>query len=316
MIVKDWKFYFIFLFCLLFLPMCSGENQVEEKVYKEEEAQKFLHPEVNFKGKIIFQSDFDGDNEIYMISMKGLEKITDNSWQDEYPVWSPDGKKIAFSANSNGNYDIFIMNADGSHIQQITSSSRKEETPAWFPDNKTIAYSKNLGGGFRSKDYLFRIDIHTKRSKKIIPDYQKTHIIPWISPDGSLLTFTGKRTLGWDVAMYDLESEKIEFLEQGGKSCRGRFSPNGRKIAYVCSRADGKGDIWLMNQDGSQKTRLTKRDETYDYFPSWSPDGRFIVFNSSLKHDHIGKLFLVKVKTGEVFFLFDSPGNDVYPDWK
>lgn len=296
--------------------MCSRENEVEEKIYKAKEAQKFLHPEINFKGKIIFQSDFDGDNEIYMISMKGLKKITDNAWQDEYPVWSPDGKKIAFSADPNGNYDIFVMNADGSNIQQKTSSSRKEETPAWFPDSRTIAYAKNMGGGFRSKDYLFRIDIQTKRSRKIIQDYQKTHIIPWVSPDGSLLTFTGKRTLGWDVAVYDLESKKIEFLEQGGKSCRGRFSPDGKKIAYVSSKADGKGDIWLMNPDGSQKTRLTKRDETYDYFPSWSPDGQFIVFNSSLKHDHIGKLCLVKVKTGEVFFLFDSPGNDVYPDWK
>jgi len=312
-VVKNWIF--ILLGCILLLPMYSEEHEVERESYEEQAAHKFFHPEIKFKGEIIFQSDFDGDNEIYMISMKGLEKLTDNTWQDEYPVGSPDGEKIAFSANPKGDFNIFIMDEDGSNIQQITSSSRKEETPAWFPDNKTIAYSKNMKGGLRSKDYLFRIDIHTKKSRMIIPDYQKTHVIPWVSLDGSLITFTGKRTLGWDVALYDLEKNEVEFLEQGGKSCRGRFSPDGQKIAYVSSRADGKGDIWLMNPDGSQKIRLTQRDDTYDYFPSWSPDGRFIVFNSSLKHDHIGKLCIVEVKTGKVFFLFDSPGNDVYPDW-
>jgi len=316
MVSMDWKFVFISWFCLFFLVMCSGKNEVEERVYKEKAAQKFLHPEIDFKGQIIFQSDFDGDNEIYLISMEGLKKVTDNTWQDEYPVWSPDGKRIAFSSNSKGNYDIFIMDADGSHIQQITSSSKKEETPAWYPDNKTLAYAKSTGGGFGGNDYLFKIDIQTGKGERIIPDYQKRHIIPWISPDGSLLTFTGKRTLGWDVALYDLKNKEVNFLEQGGKSCRGRFSPDGKKIAYVCSKADGKGDIWLMNSDGSEKTRLTKRDETYDYFPSWSPDGQLIVFNSSLKHDHIGKLCMVEVETGKVFFLFDSPGNDVYPDWK
>ncbi len=317
--IKNLKLILILLFlffCFLFFFMCSGEDEIKEQRPIEKAAGRFFHPEIDIKGKIIFQSDLDGDNEIYMVSMDGVKKLTDNTWQDEYPVWSPDRKKIAFSSNAKGNYDIFIMDADGSNIEQITSSSNKEETPAWFPDNKTIAYTKNMGGAFRSRDYIFMIDIHTKRNKKIITDYNRTHIIPWISPDSSLVTFTGKRTLGWDVALYDFERKEAEFLEEGGKSCRGRFSPDGKKIAYVSSKADGKGDIWLMNPDGSQKTRLTKRDDTYDYFPSWSPDGKFIVFNSSLKHDHIGKLMIVKVKTGEIYFLFDSPGNDVYPDWK
>jgi len=312
---RNEKFVFIFLVCLSLLCMCSGENKNADDVFKEKAAQRFFHPEINFKGKIIFQSDFEGNNEIYMISMKGLEKLTDNDWQDEYPVWSPDGKKIAFSANPNGNYDIFTMKADGSDIRQITTSSRKEMTPAWFPDNETIAYAKNMGSAFRNKDFIFKIDIHTKKTQQIIQDFNRKNIVPWVSPDASLLTFTGKRTLGWDVAVYDMKKKEVEFLEQSGKSCRGRFSPDGKKIAYVCSLADGKGDVWLMNADGSQKTRLTKRDDTYDYFPSWSPDGKFIVFNSSLKHNHIGKLCIVDVKTGEVFFLFDSPGNDVYPDW-
>jgi len=207
---RNGKFVFIFLVCLSLLCMCSGENKNANDVFKEKAAQRFFHPEINFKGKIIFQSDFEGNNEIYMISMKGLEKLTDNDWQDEYPVWSPDGKKIAFSANPNGNYDIFTMKADGSDIRQITTSSRKEMTPAWFPDNETIAYAKNMGSAFRNKDFIFKIDIHTKKTQQIIQDFNRKNIVPWVSPDASLLTFTGKRTLGWDVAVYDMKKKEVE----------------------------------------------------------------------------------------------------------
>jgi Tol biopolymer transport system component len=124
--------------------------------------------------------------------------------------------------------------------------------------------------------------------------------------------------MGWDAAMYDSRQNKVLFLDDGGKSCRARFSKDGKKLAYVSSKSDGKGDIWTMNVDGTGKKRLTERDDTYDYFPSWSPDGNFVVFNSSTQHDHNGDwaLYVVDIKTGEARLLFDSPGNDVFPDWR
>ncbi|MCK4932968.1 MAG: PD40 domain-containing protein, partial [Candidatus Aminicenantes bacterium] len=48
----------------------------------------------------------DGDREIYLLTKDGVTQLTDNGWDDEFPKWSPDGKKIAYSANPKGNYDI------------------------------------------------------------------------------------------------------------------------------------------------------------------------------------------------------------------
>lgn len=274
-------------------------------------------PLLDFKGKIIFQSNLDGDNEIYLLAAGKLLQLTHNSWEDEYPRWSPDGTRIAFTANPQGNYDIFYMQADGSGITRVTDLTTEEKEPSWFPDGIRIAFTQEEKKILRKGISLYQINIQTGRSKKALAGYSKAHGIADVSPLGTLITFTGKRGFGWDTAVYDLISNRVTFLNEGGKSCRARFSPDGSKLAYVSSQADGKGDIWQMDPAGKKKLRLTDRSATYDYFPSWSPQGDRIVFNSSRQHDHNGdwQLFILDINTGEARLLFDSPGNDVFPDW-
>jgi Tol biopolymer transport system component len=305
---------FILFLCLVVLFACTRrapEPRADESVSPGE-------PQADFQGKIIFQSNMDGDNEIYLLSGGKLTKLTDNSWQDEYPVWSPDGRRIAYTANPGGDYNIHVMDTESGKTEAVTSSSLDEKEPAWFPDGFRVAFSREKKGFIRKSISIFTVDIRSGKEERAIPRYDKTHAIAHISPRGGLITFTGKRTMGWDSAIYDPAARKVDFLDEGGKSCRARFSPDGRMLAYVSSKADGKGDIWLMKPDGTEKRRLTERDETYDYFPSWSPDGGAIVFNSSLQHDHNGdwSLHIVDVKTGRTRLLFDSPGNDVFPDWR
>ena len=292
----------------------AGKNRLQQ----QQSSQSALSAQVPFTGQIIFHSNFDGDNEIYCLSQSGLKKLTDNTWEDEYPVWSPDGQRIAFTANPKGNYDIFLMQLDGSQVSQLTTASSQEKEPAWFPDGSKIVYSREKKTLVRKSIALYSIEINTGQLNKIIPRYSRSHGIPFVSPTGTLVTFTGKRTFGWDAAVYNIEKKKVTFLDEGGKSCRARFSRDGRHLAYVSSKADGKGDIWLMKPDGSDKIRLTHRDDSYDYFPAWSPDGQYIVFNSSRQHDHNGdwQLYIIEVATRKTSLLFDSPGNDVFPDWK
>jgi len=268
-------------------------------------------------GSIVFQSNADGDNEIYLLNSQGLLQLTHNTWNDEYPVWSPDGRKIAFSANPKGNSDLFIMSADGSGITPIASSSLDESEPSWFPDGQSLAYTREMRTTLKRDVSLYRISLKTGKTVKVIPDYSRINSIPDVSPQANLIAFTGKRPLGWDVAVYHVGLKTVEFLDQRGKSCRARFSPNGKHLAYVSSQSDGKGDIWLMLPDGGQKRKLTDRSETYDYFPAWSADGRHIVFSSSNQHNHEGDwaLHVVEVQTGKVKILFDGPGNDIFPDW-
>ena len=315
--MKTKNIFWLLTLALLFLfSLCGKEEEGHLDLLGQEAADlSSLRPSSSFAGRIVFQSDLDGDNEIYVLTNKGLEKLTDNSWDDTYPRWSPDQERIAFSANPDGNFDIFIMEATGQSPVRITDSPQNEQLTAWFADGKTLLYSEEAG----RQSHLWMIDLATKEKKRVIPDFSRTNFLADCSPVAPLIAFTGKKLMGWDVFLFDWERRSYRDLVQGGSSCRPRFSPDGETIVYVSGKADGKGDIWTMARDGSGQQRVTERDETYDYFPSWSPDKKLIVFCSNPKSGYADQgewaLFVVDVRNKTVAPLFDSPGRDVFPDW-
>ena len=303
----------------LTLVVCSREKETASRLPSPQKTDSSsLKAGFPFRGRIVFQSDMDGDNEIYLLTANEIRKLTDNSWSDEYPRWSPDGTRIAFTANPHGHFDIYVMNADGSGLTEITSSPGDEVEPAWLPDGSALAFTEENKSLLGKEATLKTIDMNTKEVRTIIPEFKGSHGLSDFSPLAQLLTFTGHRFIGWDVFLYDIQAKKYRALAEGGKSCRARFSRDGQKLAYVSSQADGKGDIWTMNPDGTDKRRLTERDTTYDYFPSWSPDGEHIVFCSSTQHSpKQGRwsLYLLKVGTRRVMPLFSSSARDLFPDW-
>jgi Tol biopolymer transport system component len=270
-----------------------------------------------FSGKIVFQSDMDGKNKIYVLTQDSLKKLTDTAWSNEFPKWSPDGNRIAFKANPGGTYQIFVMNEDGSGVTQVSHSAFEASEEAWFPDGKKIAYAKQGGPGKSAA--LYSLDLETGIEARLLPDFKNSHGLPDFSPTAPLMAFTGKRLMGWGVYIHDLSANTTRILTEGGGACRPHFSPGGNRIAFVSSAADGKGDIWLMNPDDSGQERLTDLPETFDYYPSWSADGRFIVFASGTEHyPNQGQwsLSIVDVATKKISSLFSSGARDVYPDWR
>jgi Tol biopolymer transport system component len=91
--------------------------------------------------RIAFDHFFDdGYQDIAAINVdgSGLRRLTDA--QGEYPAWSPDGSEIAFASVRDGDYDIYVMNADGTDQRAITHNSTYDMYPAWSPDGRQIVY--------------------------------------------------------------------------------------------------------------------------------------------------------------------------------
>ena len=279
-----------------------------------------LEAEQAVSGRIVFQSDLDGDEEIYLLEGRRIVKLTDNTWNDRYPRWSPDGRKIAFTANPDGNFDLFVMEDRDRKATRLGDSPEDEVDVAWFPEGHAIAFSTESRGVLGKRRSIWRLDLASGERKPLLPGFRGSHQLPDISPRFPQVAFTGKKGFGWDVFLGGLAGRDFEQLTQNGKGCRPRFSPDGRRIAYVSTEADGKGDVWMMSLDNREERRLTVRSESYDYFPSWSPDGKQIVFCSNFKDKYADKgewgLYLIDIEDGSVVRLFDSPGRDVFPDWR
>ena len=163
---------------------------------------------------IAFASDRDGDpNEIYLMEPDGSHQIrvTDNPGIDEYPTWSPDGTQIAFDCtmddvnpNGVGDFEICVVNRDGTGLRRLTDTPGENTQPDWSPDGEWIAFESNrLGwpslpsetppgydaGTFGDEDvWVMRRDGSEQRNLTDNP--LEDDSFPAWSPDGSWIVFS------------------------------------------------------------------------------------------------------------------------------
>ena len=77
-----------------------------------------------------------------------VRRLTHHPKMDYWPVWSPDGKRIAFTSNRDGNYEIYLMNADGSGQRNLTNHPAADNFASWSPDGRRLAFISNRAGGY------------------------------------------------------------------------------------------------------------------------------------------------------------------------
>ncbi len=301
--------------CLLiiligFAGACKKHNG--QKVSAQTEQNNSLLQEVS--GKILFQSDRDGDWEIYVMNADGSDvvQLTYNSADDEYPVWSPDGKRIAFKSNRDGNFEIYVMNADGSNQQRLTEHPSNDEDPAWSPDGKRLAFHSDRESAMEI--YLMNVD------GSGLTQFTKTigkNALPAWSPGGKRMAYTGNRYLGWNVYVTNLDKSDDKKITDGHGACRPDWSPDGTRIAFVSQEADGKGDVWSIQPDGSEKMQLTFDEERYDYYPAWSPDGNYLTYATTPdKETGNWEIYVMTANGKRHAQITRDPARDKFPDWQ
>ena len=247
------------------------------------------------QGTGAFASLDEENTDIYAISADGTgaQRLTAQTGDIERkfcddqvdPAWSPDGKKIAFASNHPGNFEIYVMNANGSGWLRLTRSRAADQAPAWSPDGRRIAYASSLPGG---------------APRWSAPGgHSEIHVM---NADGS-----GRRRL----ARNPRGNETSFGCANPAPTPRPAWSPDGRKIAFERFRGYGSPRIYLVDADGGGRRRLTAK---YDTGPSWSPDGRRIAFaRSGRSHTDI---YLMNVDGSQLQRLTRSRAEDLLPAFR
>ena len=186
---------------------------------------------------------------------------------------------ITFSSLRDGNWEIYLMNDDGSNPRNLTSNSAKDMRPMTSRDGNRIVFTSDRDG---SNDVWTMLN-DGSAPKNLTPNGANEDRPNWF-PDGSKIAFVSDREGNDELYVMDADGSNVMRLTNNdARDTHPAVSPDGSKIAFVSDR-DGSDDIWVMNADGSgtpeRLTTSAAADTAADQRPAWSPDGSEIAFQT------------------------------------
>lgn len=182
------------------------------------------------------------------------------------PAWSPNGMKLAFMSSRSGDTELYLANADGTHMQQITFAAGVNTSPAFNPKTgQQIVFVSDRAGD--PELYIANVD-GSNATRVDLPDMGYVVDPAW-SPNGQLLAFSWRRPTGnYDIYVMDIASHQlVELTKDEARNERPSWAPDGRHLAFSSTRT-GTDEIWTMLADGSQPRELTFHGDNAS--PNWS----------------------------------------------
>lgn len=191
-----------------------------------------------------------------------------------YPALSPDGSKIAYQTNKDGNYEIYVMNADGTGQKRLTNNTADDRRPSFSPDGSRIVFDSTRENADGSRDVWVMCADGTGALRVTYHPGDDTDAS--FSPDGRTVIYISRCYGNAEVCTSDLVYESGERLttttaEEG----QPHFSPDGASVVFFSTR-DGTDTLYRAKANGTSPVRLIPMGSMRS--PSFSPDGTKIAF--------------------------------------
>jgi len=266
------------------------------------------------ESKIYFVSDRSGHKEIWVMDYDGSNQrqLTHLSSDSLSPRVSPDGSRLAFSSLTKSGWDILMFSIDLNRVVSFPRFGGTNLSPAWSPDGAHLALSSSRGGN--SQIYVCDAsgaNLHRLTSNKG-PDVGPA----WNRKTGAQIAFVSGSTGLPQVYTIEADGTNQQRMTDQGYAVSPNWSPNGQFLTLAWTRKYGPGepgsrDIYLMDIASKQWVQLTHDGGSHDS-PSWSPDGRHIVFESGRSgKEEIWMMLADGTKLHQLTFT----GHNSQPNW-
>src|SRR5437588_1535220 len=235
------------------------------------------------ESKIYFVSTRTGHKEIWAMDYDGANQhaLTHLGSISLSPRVSPDGSRIAFSSLTKSGWEIMMYSLELSRAVGFPHMGGTNLSPAWSGDGLKLAFSSSRGG--EPEIYVSDAsggNLHRLTTAKG-PDVSPV----WNRKTNAQIAFVSGRTGLPQIYSMEADGTNQQRLTDQGYAVSPNWAPNGQFLSFAWVRKYGPGepgssDIYLMDIASKQWVQLT-HDGGRNDFPSWSPDGRHIVFQSN-----------------------------------
>ncbi len=194
-------------------------------------------------------------------------RLTTQSSYEATPIWSPDGKQIAFSSDRNGGYDIYIMPSEGGSAKRLTYNSANEIPSAFSADGKQVLFSSSIQDPAESALYpassmteLYAVPVEGGKTVQIFGTPAE---MLSVSPDGKFFLYQDKKggedewrkhhtsSITRDIWRYDIASKKhTNITNRAGEDRNPAISADGRSAYILAEVAGGSMNVWSMPLTG------------------------------------------------------------------
>jgi TolB protein len=267
--------------------------------------------------------------------LTGARKLTRGPADSGWPVWSPDGSRLAFDStrtdpspnDKNHINDVFVMHSDGTHVMKVTDSHGSSGDAAWSPDGKWIAFDADRGDAPTKQGiYMIRGDGSRLRRVTVLPRGDASDSAPRFAPDGKHIVFTRYR--GHDpsekAALFTVRIDGTGLRQLTPFSLHAGdadWSPDGKTIVFEAyPNPDAFGDVYVVAAGGGRPRNLTRNPvgEAGSADPVWSPDGLKILFLDNRNVNGVGRTGLATISPNGTGRAFISSANveGHQPDWE
>ncbi len=233
--------------------------------------------------RIYFISNRSGHKEVWSMDWDGAnqQQVTHLGGIALSPRISPDNSRVAFSELLGDSWQIKMYSLDLGKMVTFPRFGGGNYSPAWSSDGSKIAFSSSMGTG---SNEIFIADSSGAGPRRLTTG--KTDVSPVFNPKtNAQISFVSGRTGLPQIYTMDVDGSNVQRITDQGYAVSPAWSPNGLLLAFSWIRRYGPGvlggaDLYVMDIASRQIVQLT-HDGGRNDFPSWSPDGRHIVFESS-----------------------------------
>ena len=342
------RLFYLAGFAALVFTACQTKSSVENKVVSDfsgkltaqEKEGGRLTPEILWKfgrlsggkispdGKMVVYgiSRYDAKtlghtSNIFVIPFEGGEpkKLTENKFNDVAPTWTPDGKQIAFLSNRYGDYQVWVMNPDGSARMPYSNIEGGIDAFKISPDGKHLLYTQGVK---LEPTVLEKHADLPKANAKEMENLMYRHWNDWSDHSFSHIfvspIVSGKATAGVDIMEGEMwDAPLAPYFDDAEIT----WAPNSKTIAYTCKKLYGRdyavstnSDIYLYNIETKETKNITEDNLGYDKYPVFSHDGNKIAWMSMETPGYESdkeRLFVMDFNTGKKEYINENWDQNV-----